>query len=820
MRFRAAAALSLLLVCSGSPAASLAAGALPAEVRAVFEKHCFECHDADTKKGGLQLDTLAPEFGNTTGFNQWERVFDKVARGEMPPKKKARPAPAETKAVTDWLRRNLHTASAARQAAEGRVVYRRLNRVEYENTIHELLAIKTPLKEMLPEDSTAHGFDNVGAALDVSSILMERYLEAADAAIDAALARVLKPTTSKQRFSYLDDTNLLNQLEGKTILKRDDALVMFASGYMPTGIRRFRAPVDGEYRVRVSAYAYQSDKPVILAAYGGDIIANRGEVHTAGFFDALPNKPTVIEFTDRISRYGTFKVAPFRMEAGELARRTGASEYKGPGLAVQWVEIEGPLGEAWPPESRKRLFGDLPVVPADANSERMFARAEQDPQRSDYLMRQIKWTVKSAQPQVDAEKLLRSFLPRALRRPVTDPEVQPYLALVKARLAQGYLFDEAMRVGFKAILSSPEFLYLKEAPGKLDDYALASRLSYFLWSTMPDAELLAAAKQKTLSKPETLRAQTERLLKSPKARAFTENFLGQWLDLRQIDFTTPDRRLYPEFDELLRRSMVRETELFFEEMLKADLSVQNFIHSDFSMLNEQLAAHYGIRGVTGQEFRKVSLPPTSHRGGVLTHGSVLKVTANGTTTSPVIRGKWVLERIMGLPPDPPPKDVGAIEPDIRGAKTIREQLDRHRNTEACASCHTKIDPPGFALENFDVIGGWREFYRSAGEGKPIQGEINGRRFGYRQGPNVDASFITADGKPFKNIDEFKALLLRDKEQIARCVTEKLLTYGTGAGIQFADRAAVDDIVQRVKAKNYGLRSIVHEVVESKAFREK
>jgi hypothetical protein len=336
---------------------------------------------------------------------------------------------------------------------------------------------------------------------------------------------------------------------------------------------------------------------------------------------------------------------------------------------------------------------------------------------------------------------------------------------------------------------------------------------------------MALARAGTLSQPGTLRAQTERMLRSPKARRFTENFTGQWLELRQINFTTPDKKLYPEHDELLQFSMVKETELFFDELLRRDLSVQNFIHSDFSMLNRRLAGHYGIPGVDSLEFRRVSLPPSAHRGGVLTHASVLKVTANGTTTSPVLRGKWILDRIMGMPPDPPPKAIAAVEPDIRGTKTIREQLDAHRNTEECASCHRKLDPPGFALENYDVIGGWREKYRIVPD-RGVKAEFvtlktdQGRDIRVALGPKVDASFTTAEGQPFKDVDEFKTILLRDKDRMARCLAAKLLVYATGAGIQFADRAVIDDIVTRTRAKDHGLRSIVHEVVQSRPFLNK
>jgi mono/diheme cytochrome c family protein len=794
-------------------------------VRPLFDDHCYDCHGDGEHKGDLALDKLPLDFSTPEKLRAWIGVLDKMESGEMPPKKKPRPAPAQLAAANDWLRAALFVADSQRQRTEGRVVARRLNRAEYENTIRDLLAIETPLKEILPEDNSAHGFDNIGAALDVSSVLMERYLEAADTALDAAMPRSLRTEPSTLRYSFLEDENLFKQLGDKTVLKRDDGVVMFSSGYMPTIVRKFRAPADGLYRVRASIYAYQSQKPVTMIATGGDVVTNRGETHTIGFFDAPPDKPLVVEFTDRIARNGTFKVMPYRLEGGERARQTGSDKYDGPGLAVQWVEIEGPLAGAWPPESHHRLFGDLPIEPIDAVSAANLERAKREPQRASYLATQIKQEVISKDPAADADRFMRDFIPKAFRRAVSEAEMAPYLAVVKARLESDYRFEEAMRVGYKAILTSPEFLFLRESPGKLDDFALASRLSYFLWSSMPDAELLALAKAGKLSQPVVLRAQTERLLTSPKARAFTENFLGQWLDLRLIDFTTPDKKLYPEFDDLLKLSMVRETQLFFEEVLKHDLPVQNFIQSDFTILNQRLAELYDIPGVTGQEFRKVTLPPGSHRGGLLGQAAILKVTANGTTTSPVLRGKWILDRVMGIPPSPPPKDISAIEPDIRGAKTIREQLEKHRDVASCASCHSKLDPPGFALENFDVIGAWRDRYRIAPE--------RGQRADYIQpkgnfpqwvrvalGPAVDASYTLESGEKFRDVDEFKALLVRDREMMPRCLASKLLVYATGAGIQFADRPVIAEIVARSKAKNYGLRSIVHEVVQSRVFQTK
>jgi hypothetical protein len=308
------------------------------------------------------------------------------------------------------------------------------------------------------------------------------------------------------------------------------------------------------------------------------------------------------------------------------------------------------------------------------------------------------------------------------------------------------------------------------------------------------------------------------LLASPKAAAFTENFVGQWLALREIDATEPSQILYPEFDHLLKVSMIRETELFFDEVLKKDLSLTDFVASDFTILNGRLAKHYRIPGVDGWEFQKKTLPPGSHRGGVLTMASVLKVTANGTTTSPVMRGAWVLDRILGTPPPPPPDNVPAIDPDIRGAKTIREQLAKHRSIESCGACHRKIDPPGSALESFDCIGGWRDNYRVTGLGETVK--VDGRRMPYLKGKKVDPADVTADGERFENIDELKQVLLRDKPRLARALTTKLITYSTGRAPQASDRETLETIVAMIAAKDYGLRSLIHEIVQSELFLNK
>ena len=378
-----------------------------------------------------------------------------------------------------------------------------------------------------------------------------------------------------------------------------------------------------------------------------------------------------------------------------------------------------------------------------------------------------------------------------------------------------------MRVAFRAVITSPRFLFLDELPGRLDDWALASRLSYFLWSTQPDDELRKLAASGTLHQPAILHDQVERMLASPRAQAFVENFVGQWLDLRQIDFTLPDRKLYPEFDDILKAAMVGETHAFFAQMLRDDSKLSNIIHSDFLMLNRCIAEHYKIAGVTGEEFRRVPLPAGSHRGGVLTQASVLKVTANGTFTSPVLRGAWVMRRLLGEPPDPPPADIPAFEPDTRGATSIRQQLAKHRSLATCASCHTRIDPPGFALENFDVIGGWRERYR-AEKGDSPPGQVprppdlgippRARRSTPRANCPTDESSRTSTTSSNCSCDR--------EDQVARNLTQNLLTYATGAGIQFADRDVVEAILARLKSQGGGLRTLVHEIVQSQTFQSK
>jgi hypothetical protein len=401
---------------------------------------------------------------------------------------------------------------------------------------------------------------------------------------------------------------------------------------------------------------------------------------------------------------------------------------------------------------------------------------------------------------------------------VRTEDAAPFLVVFDQRREAGATFEQALRAAYKGVLVAPEFLFLRESPGKLDDFALAARLSYFLWSSLPDDELLELAERGKLGDPATLRDQVERMLDHPRAAALTENFVGQWLGLRDIDATEPSHLLYPEYDHLLKVSMIRETELYFDELLRRDLGVSHFIRSDFTFLNGRLARHYGVEGPAGWEFQRVNLPEESHRGGLLTMASVLKVTANGTTTSPVLRGAWVLDRILGAPAPPPPANVAAIDPDIRGASTIREQLAKHRADASCAVCHHRIDPPGFALESFDCIGGWRDRYRVTGHGDPVT--VDGRRMPYHRGKAVDPTGEMPDGAAFADIRDLKRLLARDEASLARAFVGRLVAYGTGRAPTRAERDEVAAIADKTRTAGFGTRSLIHEVVQSDLFRQK
>ena len=617
---------------ASAPSKASAAKAIDEPVRDFLAKHCQACHSGEKPKGKFALRELSADFADKAGQTRSRAVLEQLQVGAMPPKPKPRPPEKELQSFTNWIGTNLLRANARQRAAEGRAVFRRLNRVEYENTVRDLLGTQVELQDLLPADNSAGGFDNVGEALHVSPFLVEKYLEAADTALSRAITNGPQPRLVKQHTSLR-----LTKSDERIFLRKGETVVCFSSYYAAAA---FWLPAPGKYRFRISALGYQSSgKPVsfrVQTQWPGK--RGKAEKHLIGFFDAPADKPTVVEFIDYLQVNGGVEVLPYGLPS-DAVHKAGAAGYEGPGLAVHWLEVEGPLHDTWPPASHRRIFGDLPQakVPRPGNNNHL--------------------EVVSKDPDADARRILRNFARRTFRRPVREEDIELYAALVKAKLAEKYSFEQAVRVALTAVMVSPDFLFLREQPGKLDDFALASRLSYFLWSTMPDDELLALADQKKLGQPDRLRQQVERMLKDTEGGGIHGEFPGAMVEPARNRFHQPQPSPLPGVRRDAAPSMVREPELFFNELLTHNLRLANFVASDFSMLNGRLAKHYGIPGVEGWQFRKVPLPKDSHRGGVLTMASVLKVTANGTNTSPVLRGAWVLDRILGTPPPRPPADV-------------------------------------------------------------------------------------------------------------------------------------------------------------------
>lgn len=815
------------------------------KVRPLIDAHCIECHGEDVQKGKLRLD-------GEVSMKTWIKVHDRIAAGEMPPKKSEQPPQALRDESLKILRESLHAASLEQQRTQGRVPIRRLNGTEYENTVRELVGTRVKLKDLLPTDNSAGGFDNVSAVLDLSSTHLLLYQEAAEKAVSSVIpVHPHLPVKERRTGREISQkgSNFQQTLTRSCMLK-GDALVVYSKlpryGLVCTpGVQGA-----GRYKVRMSAAAVGAANVPVPVSYC-TIDRGREPPVVRDVVDFPPGAPRVIE-TEIDLEAGEAFVLQLQLNWDIRATKKPIEEHTGPGFLIEWLEIEGPI-DPFPSQAYRTLFGDAELMPKSSAKAKAEGRKPQDWSKRTNIYQWLNDSLEpvSATPKEDADKLLRAFIPRAFRRLVEEDTLKHYIGKVHAKLDAGESFVNAMIYGYKSVLTSPQFLFFSEAPGELDRLALANRLAYFLTSLPPDAELLAA----DVTKPDVLRQQTERLLKSPRARGFTENFTGQWLELRKIDATIPDPNLYGDFDGTLLWSMPEETRRFFDDMLQNDRSVLEFVDSAWTLVNRRLAEHYGITeafdaaakdnqtgrqsdketspgslshslivslsSVPQSEFRRVNLPAGSHRGGVMTQGSVLKVTADGTTTSPVLRGKWVLEHIIGKATPPPPPDVPAIEPDIRGATTIRQQLDKHRNIAACNSCHQHIDPPGFALESFDPIGGYREFYRASARTQAGIVQLpgyTGRAF-YR-GPDVEKGGVTHDGKTFTTIEDYKRLLLADPDQIARNLAAKLLTYATGAEPQFADREVIEQIVTQVKTKNYGFRTLVHEIVQSRPFKHK
>lgn len=845
-----------------------AAGPVP-----FLQEHCIACHNADLKKGDLDLTALAPPPTAGEALSRWVAVHDRILSGTMPPAKRPRPPEADSAAFVKSLRDDIIRAERATET--GRVRLRRLTRAEYENTVRDLFDLPgLPLQADLPPDGQAHGFDKSAEALDLSHVNLAKYLEAADRALDVAIAARPKPPKSvKFRTTLAYPAGFVAHvlLHGDGVLLKNkkpdpdfppagetmhldqvahERMGSFRNGasvglFRPEDesfspyFNEFVAIYPARYKLTIPLWAFGWDKGKVLPARGTEVARlsivqlvgdGRGGGHPStvlGYYDAPSLDEHKHEITTWLNPRETIGFNTASLAPAHTRGKYRAMGFTGPGIACDYLEVEGPLFDSWPPTGHRRLFGTLPIVEHEPKNYPGVRLPTRVPDRQQLFMGHNLpdpllgiWTVKSDHPLQDADKLLADFLPRAFRRSVSAATRQQYVDRVAARLKAGDCFELAMRWAYRAAMTSPDFLYLVEPAGGSDDHALAARLSYFLWNSMPDDRLATLAARAELHKPAVLRAEVERLLADARSQRFIEDFLGQWLKLRLIAANDPDPQLYPEFNKYLQDSMIAETHAYFRELLARDLTADYLVKSDFAMLNGRLAAHYGLPPVSGCQVRRVPLPPGTPRGSFLTQAAILKVTANGTTTSPVPRGAFVLDRLLGKPPSPPPANVPAVEPDVRGATTIREQLAKHRNNAACASCHAKIDPPGFALEEFDVIGGHRSRYRSLGAGDPApRGNIDPViGIGFRLGPRVDASGVTTEGKRFSGVSEFQAILAADRDALLTNLARQLVVYSTGRGTSFADRDDIAAIIARTNKAGGGMRTLIHEIVQSPIFR--
>lgn len=771
----------------------LSAQDAPQSVRQFLSNQCVSCHEGKEAEGGLDLTTLSTDLDRADVFSSWVRIVDRVHEGEMPPADTSEIKPALRDRFVSQAHTWLQNYQLESWRKEGRVRGRRLTNLQLERSLHHILGIDIPLASRMPEEPKANGFTTVAAGQSMSHFQLQQHLDIVDLALDEAFQRAIEgddPQTRELPASRLVRTNPKRRCREPEMI--DGLAVTWSSrlifyGRLPSTTAR----EDGWYRFTIRAKSLKSPKDygVWCTVRTGRCVSSAPLLNWVGAFEATDE---VQEWTfetwlpkgDMLEvRPGDDTLKMGRFAGGQVGAGEGGSQDL-PGVALEQITMERIHRGASATEIREILFGDLKVSPA---KNWRFAK------------------LISPQPKKDVETLIHQFAERTFRRPVEEELLAPYIRLVHESLNDGQPLMEALRSGYRAILCSPRFLYFYEEPGQLDQYAVASRLSYFLWNAPPDAELLALADRGQLHDQQVLASQVDRMLADPKGEHFISDFAAQWLDLSEIGFTTPDRRLYPGFDVIVEQSMVAETEKFLQTMLAENQSVTRLIDADKTYLNERLARFYGIDDVRGDDLQPVSFDLDNPRGGLLTQGAIMKVTANGTNTSPVIRGVWISERLLGQEIPPPPANVPAIEPDIRGATTIREMLEKHKSTASCASCHRKIDPPGFALENFDPAGRWRERYIA----------FQGRR--QTKGPEIDTSYDLPDGRHFDSLREFQKLVLEHPEKIAGNVAEKMLTYGTGAPVTYADRDHVKQIAALTQKNNYGFRSILKAVVTSELF---
>lgn len=797
----AGASALILLLCGDRSRADAPGGEatnFDTVVKPFLDQHCVRCHGEKKQKGELRLDALGRDFSVPLSASHWADAMERINTREMPPEDEPQPKVEDAAKVTEWIAQQIHEGEAKRMAKRDPVTFHKLTREEYANTVRDLLGVSYDVTDPggLPEDPNWQGFERIGSMLSLSPSHVEKYLAAADAVLEEALPSAPPKPLLRRRdvweLRYHGQKEKAEKLgiadKARVELWPHDGVDVSAQ-FPASGMYRMRIKVSGMKppagrAPHISIYARDVDRML----FEQDVVTPEDQPALLEFTFHAAAGPHDIRLTceapgpSLLPRHGRYDAGRFFTTIKDSDTGRQPWQYKlsdenfvpiRPFLIVDFVEVEGPLA----PEGAPRLIPE------------------------------------GAKDLAQAKEILTSFAARAFRRPAREAEVARLVHLVESEMKSGEKFESAMKPALAAILCAKDFLYLVEgAPSqpntKLNDWELASRLSYFLWSTMPDERLFGLARANTLHTPEVLRGEVTRMLRDPRAAGFTTGFPRQWLQLGRVGMFAPDKKLYPDYDAHLEKSMVAEGMAFFREVMEKNLSVREFLDSDWTMLNARLADHYGIGGVKGDGFQRVALKAEDHRGGLLTQAGVLSLTSDGQRQRPVHRGKWVLETIFNRPPPPPPANVKPIEPTPAGKPkaTLRMKLDAHKSDESCAACHLKIDPLGLAFDNYDAIGRWRtEETASDGAGA---------------NPKVDASGVLRDGRKFADAVEFRKLLVADTDKFAAAFTEKLATYALRRAMTIDDRRALHALAAQNKTNDYRLAGMVESLVTSELFQQR
>ncbi len=804
--------------------------AFDTQVKPFLAKNCVGCHNEKLNTAGLDLQALADEAAALKRPELWDKVREKIVAGTMPPPGLPVPAKADIAAVTGWIDGLLKNVGPPADSA-GRVVTRRLNRTEYNNTIRDLLGVPLRPADEFPVDDSGYGFDNVGDVLTVSPMLMEKYLAAAAKVSQLAIYGAALPDKP---------TRLIRLLNRRSSDANDVAEGTYGIS-LPYSMRgamygSWVFPADAEYELRLRVANFRGSEEVVVSngpppgrgaagqAPGGPAAAGPGRGRGAGRGPRAPLTPEQLKAREEATRVaapprklilsidGTPAItevvegtSAFGYDRGEFTGRVKltAGSHKLRASFPELADLTDPRQNI-NPDQRRGLFVDYLDIVGPFNPSKEPPASYRKVFVCDHGPGQH-----TAQC---ARKSLESIMRRAYRRPVTPVEVDAKYKLVTLARKEGESLDEGVRLALQAVLVSPDFLFHIErdpqvnakpsartaavAARPVSEHEFASRLSYFLWASMPDDELLRIADQGRLRQPGVLAQQVRRMSADPKASNLVDNFAAQWLQLRNLGRTKPDPQRFPTVDDELLDNMRQETSLFVETIIKEDRSVLDFVDAPFTFVNGILARHYGIPGVSGEEFRRVTLDGEK-RGGLLTQGAILAVSSYPTRTSPPVRGKWVLENLLGAAPPPPPPNVPVLnEANLGKTVSLRERMEQHRKDPACSVCHNQMDPIGFGLENYDAIGAWRD----------KDGDVP-----------IDASGVLPDGKSFRGAKDLKQILRGQSVAFSRNLTEKLLTFAIGRGLERYDRSTVDQIVHKMEQNNFRFSTLIIEIINSKPF---